>query len=380
MKLTKLHLRNFRNHSDTRIESVQGANVFLGKNGEGKTNIVEALAYLCLTKSFYAANDLTTLKIGEPSFKISGEIVSDRKTSFAIEVVYENLSVDKKYTLNKSSVQKLSSVIGQFPVVVLSPEYNGITFGPPSDRRKFLDLTLSQASKRYLEDLLEFRRILKQRNRILFDARKSGRDCEQLLEPWTEGIIEYGVLVTMRRMQFIRDFGPYLMSAYKEIAVNQENPSVEYLALSGSNAGMDQNSLRKVFAAEYRDRHLEEIRTGSTIVGPHRDELDLRINWLELRKYGSQGQHKTFLIALKIAEFHYLKDFCGETPILILDDVFSELDPERSGYLLESISHLGQYFITTTEERIFPDQFFTKAENRKYYVRKGSVEHEQAAA
>lgn len=380
MKLKTLQLRNFRNHTDTHIESAENANVFLGNNGEGKTNVIEALSYLCLTKSFYAANDLTTLKLGESAFKISGEVHSDRDISFSVEVTYESIETDKKYWLNKSQIQKLSSIIGKFPIVILSPEYSGITFGSPSDRRKFIDLAISQSSRSYFEDILEYRRILKQRNRILFDGRRSGGEIETVLDPWTESIIEFGARLTKKRSEFINSFTPYLISAYQEIGVRDEIPNLNYQSFCESEKIDTLPGLKEHFAKYLHEHAQEEQRLGSTIVGPHRDEIELQLNQKDLRKYGSQGQHKTFLIALKVAEFHYLLDTCGETPILILDDVFSELDMHRSRRLLEYVSKLGQYFITTTDERIFPDSFFQKAENKKFYISRGKILHENAAA
>ena len=183
MVLTHLELRNFRNHTNTVVDCTEGINVFLGDNGEGKTNLLEAISYLCLTKSFLNANDRTVLMNGENAFSVKGIVFSTQGTKYNINVEFHSDINEKKYTLNDATVLPLSSIIGEFPVVILSPEYRSITFNMPSDRRRFIDMIISQASRSYFEDLQEYRRILRQRNRILMDARKTGTDCLDLLEP-----------------------------------------------------------------------------------------------------------------------------------------------------------------------------------------------------
>ncbi|MBM4167850.1 MAG: DNA replication/repair protein RecF [Ignavibacteria bacterium] len=380
MKIAKFQLENFRNHSHTVIACTDCANVFLGNNGAGKTNIVEGLAYLCVTKSFYAVNDLTALKVGESSFRISGELISDSGNEFSVQISYDGEAGEKRYLLNGKTTQKLSSIIGKFPIVILSPEYSGITFGSPTDRRKFLDFIISQASARYLEDVLEYRRILRQRNRILLDGKSSNGSVTHLLEPWSEGLIEYGSRVVQRRAEFVRDFEPYLSRAYEAIAGEFEKPNSKYLSAVASERLSDADGLRMEYRRLLEESKHEERRVGATLVGPHRDDLLFTLDRMELRRFGSQGQHRTFLIAMKIAEFEFLRALCGETPILILDDVFSELDGQRSGKLIETVSSMGQYFITTTDDRVFPQEFFTEAGNKHVVVKSGSIIREQAAA
>ncbi len=380
MKIRKLHLENFRNHSNTTIECADGANVFLGNNGAGKTNIVEGLAYLCVTKSFYAANDLTALKIGESAFRISGELISDTGSECGVQISYDGSAGEKKYFINGKPVQRLSTAIGKFPVVILSPEYSGITFGSPSDRRKFLDFIISQSSARYLEDVLEYRKILRQRNKILSDGRMFGSDSAETLESWSEGLIEYGSRVVQRRWEFVHEFEPYLRTAYEAIAGEYEKPKSEYVSPVISESIPNGEKIQEEYNRLLLESKHEERRIGSTLVGPHRDDLLFTLNEMELRRYGSQGQHRTFLIALKIAEFEFLRSVSNETPILVLDDVFSELDAQRSGRLIEMVSPMGQYFITTTDERSFPKTFFSDASNKQMVVKGGSIVREQAAA
>lgn len=379
MRLKSLRLRNFRNHIETTIQCCDKTNVFLGENGEGKTNILEAISYLCLTKSFFGSNDSTVLQIGKPSFELNGEIHSDSEVSYHTRVLYSGDPKEKKFSINKSPVEKFSGVIGQFPIVILSPESGSVTFGMPADRRKFMDFVISQSSKLYLEDLLEYRRILKQRNKILLDVKLQRTDCSELLEPWNNGLVERGALLMQRRWSFVQEFYPHIVKAHRLLSAETETPSLQYRPSVTMDSFKEQSGIRDQFYNALQQARNDERRTGSTTIGPHKDELDFTINNLELRKFASQGQHKTFLIALKTAEFFYLRERCNETPILLFDDVFSELDSHRSKQLLELIHPLGQTFITATNENLFPANFDWIESNRKFFVHQGAVVYDEAS-
>ncbi|MDH3252134.1 MAG: DNA replication and repair protein RecF, partial [Ignavibacteria bacterium] len=233
---------------------------------------------------------------------------------------------------------------------VLSPENNAITFGGPADRRRFLDLVLSQISPVYFEDLMEFRRVLRQRNRILTDARFSGSRPADLLAPWTQGLIRYGSRIIHRRMLFAREFTGHVLSAYASLVSRREEPDIAYC--TGIELDDEENveSIAARIAARIIEREDEEYRRGASLVGPHRDDLQFTINDGGVRRYASQGQHKTLLVALKIAEFFYVRERRGEQPIFLLDDVFSELDEGRRAQILKTVDGLGQTFISTTDE------------------------------
>lgn len=372
-------LKNYRNHEHTTLVCADGINVLVGNNGEGKTNALEGISHLCLTKSFFGSNDRTALQRGKEEFELIGEFVSDRSISFINRAQYDSRSGQKSFWINKSLVEKFSSLIGQFPVVVLSPESGRITTGGPADRRKFLDFVISQASKLYLEDLLEYRRILKQRNKILFDARLARSDPSQLLEPWDESLVATGSRVVSKRREFLKEFSPHITSSYTQLAGRGEVPMLGYEPSVGRLDADSQEAVRREFERKLADRQVEERQLGTTVVGPHRDELELRLSGLDLRKFASQGQHKSFLIALKVAEFCYLKERCSETPMLLLDDIFSELDAERSARLLGVIQRLGQSFISTTGLTMFPQTFEWSGLNKKVLIRGGAVYEGEAS-
>jgi DNA replication and repair protein RecF len=190
MRISNAHLRSFRNHNETVFDFGARVNVLLGENGQGKTNALEALSFLCLTKSFYASADATVMQQQQSFFEIKSVLLSDEGKEFHVRVTYDDVKKEKKFTINGASVEKFSSVIGMFPVVILSPENSSITFGSPADRRKFIDLVISQSSKSYVEDSMEYRRIVRQRNTILSEAK--GRDCSSEIAPWNDMLVRYG--------------------------------------------------------------------------------------------------------------------------------------------------------------------------------------------
>lgn len=373
MKASTVEIENFRNHAHTVVPCAEGVNAIIGDNGQGKTNIVEAISYLCLTKSFYASGDAVALKIGEDQFSIRGSFTSDNGFGRTVEALYEKSSGRKTISINGIPVESMSSVIGEFPVVILSPEQSGITNGAPTERRKFLDLIIAQSSKVYLRELMEYRKILRHRNKVLLDAKLARRDCSEILEPWNEALVETGSHLVHRRRLFIEEFSQDVVRSYESIAGEDEKPEIHYEpSIAAANKG-SVAEIKRVFADELRSREEEERRLGVTAVGPHRDEIALSVKGINARKFASQGQHKTLLIGLKLAEMAYLKERCSETPILLLDDVFSELDEHRSDRLVEQLQGFGQVFITATDLRSFPQAFSWKGKNQTLTVSAGAV-------
>lgn len=372
MKLRNVRLVHFRNHADTAFPISPAINVFVGKNGEGKTNILEGISYLCVTKSFYASNDSMALQLGADEFTVRGTFEADGGLTFDTQVSYTGAARRKEITINGQSPGSLAEVVGRFPVVVLSPENSNITFGSPADRRRFIDLVISQSDRGYLEDLLEYRRVLRQRNRILADERENRGDIESILGPWTVGLVNSGARILWRRMMFVKEFEPDVRAAFARVASGGEQPGLKYQGTVASAEDGDAASLAAEFEKAIERSAADERRAGLTLIGPHRDELLLTINGLDLRGYASQGQHKTFLVALKLAECSYLRERCREIPVLLLDDVLSELDSERSARVLLETRTLGQTFITATETQAF-DRVYGKGGYRRFTVQAGRV-------
>lgn len=352
-------------------------NVLLGANGQGKTNALEALSFFSLTKSFYASADTTVVRRGSNFFEVEGVLESDQGRDFSVRIAFDAALKEKRFTINNAGVERLSSVIGMFPLVVLSPENNAITFGSPSDRRKFSDLVMSQSSTSYMEDLIEYRRVVRQRNRILQESH--GTPVAELIAPWNDMLTLYGSKIVFKRSRFIGEFLPFIAETYARIVGSKEYPAIEYAATVPLETGATADDIREAMEKKLIRRRGDEARFKTTLVGPHRDEIVFSLNGMPLKQYASQGQHKTFLVALKVAEFFYLKDRCSETPIVLLDDVFSELDEMRSRELMSLVATLGQTFITATGESVFGGTEWN-SERRKFMVQNGSVIAEKIAA
>ncbi|MGD1044047.1 MAG: DNA replication/repair protein RecF [Bacteroidota bacterium] len=378
MKLQRLVLETFRNHEQTIIDCSMGVNLFLGDNGEGKTNILEGISYLCLSKSFYAVNDTVVMNVNKNRFSTTGNFLSDGNIFYEVQVTFDRLQNQKKITVNKAKIEKASLLIGRFPVVILSPEQSSITMGSPSNRRSFVDFVISQSSRTYLECLIDYRRIVKQRNKILSDMLLSRKENNAAVEPWNESLIRVGAILIRKRIEFIEDFQSIVINSYATLAGTAEQPEITYLP-SFECAASDRETIETIFRQALQDHYQEECRIGYSLVGPHRDEFIIQINKLDARNYASQGQHKTLLVALKLAEFFYLKERCSETPILLFDDILSEIDERRSQRLLETIAELGQVFVTSTDERALNWMPVVSSNPRKFFIKQGKVDRVEDA-
>jgi DNA replication and repair protein RecF len=304
---------------------------------------------------------------------VLGTFVSDATLPFQVRVAYDAQQEEKVFSINKRQVEPFSSVVGKFPIVICSPEHAPITMGGPAERRRFIDLVLSQHSESYFHHLLGFRKVLRHRNKILLDGKLSRRDVGGVLEPWNEQLASHGGYVMSRRMQFVREFQDFITTAYTQLVGNEEQPTIEYQPMSRIDHAETPEEMSALLLQDMAEREAEEKRVGSSLVGAHRDEFVLKINGLDLRKYASQGQHKTFLVALKIGEFEYLKDRCHETPIMLLDDIFSELDERRAGRLLQFIIPLSQTFITSTNPHLLENDLPQTGLNKTFTIQGGRI-------
>ncbi len=372
MRFTKVQLEHFRNHTESSLEFTPGANLVIGGNAQGKTSILEALSYVCLTKSFLQQSDASVPKFGSDLFSVDAFIESDRNISSHARVVYGPAS-GKKYFLNRNEVKRSSEVIGMFPIVVLSPGDFALTTGAPAERRKFTDMVLSQISRSYLEELVEYRRALKQRNKILLDGKIGSVFDKEMLSAWTDALVSHGTRIMMKRDEFIRYFQETFESAYRTLVESGEVPTLVYTP-SFSWTG----SISETFHGELDKLSKMERTRGATLVGPHRDDISFILNNRSLREFASQGQHKTFLVALKVAEFHYMKKMINETPVMLLDDVMTELDYARATRTISVISGLGQTFITATDMLSFDEKFLDMHNTKFHFVREDSVVYENA--
>ena len=380
MKLQWLQAREFRNHGQTRLEAGAKATIIVGNNGEGKTNLVEAVSYVCLAKSFYADNDGLVVRRGAEGFFLEAEFLGDSGARFRVRVQFDNGAGQKQITVNGAAADKLSEHIGRFPIVVLSPEQAGITAGLPAERRRFMDLVVSQANRLYLEDIIDYRKVLRQRNRILLDGKLGRRECGRELEAWNESLAALGGRIIHRRQEFVEEFRPHLVQGYGRLAGRAEAAAVEYEPNVPTRSSREPEHIAALITQALRDKSADEQRIGTSLVGPHRDELRMELNGLEARHFASQGQHKTLLIAMKLGELRFLQERSKEEPILVLDDVLSELDRDRSAGLLGLLPEFGQTFVTTTTDSSFPNDFYDDPDNRRVEIKAGTIVNETQAS
>lgn len=344
MVLKQIDLLNFRLHKNTSINFSDSLNYIVGGNGQGKTSILEAIYYLCTTKNLNFASDGDAVSFGSEYFEARGRF-SDYTENDA-RIFYDSLKSRKSYFLNEKLMNSSSEVIGKFPIVALIQSDHTITLGGPADRRKFIDSVISQSSETYLKILLEYNKTLRQRSSLLGQIREGGSSSlYSQLESWTKSLIINGAELIRHRLKFIGEFKNYISDAYGRIMTEAEIPEIVYGSIPGIN---EENAQDKLYEETLAQRD-GEIRRAANLVGPHRDDYIFLINGNELKRYGSQGQHKTFQIALRFGQFFYMKDKLGKTPIFLMDDVFGELDTYRAGKISEYLSEVGQAFITMTD-------------------------------
>jgi DNA replication and repair protein RecF len=352
MILKSVYLKNFRSHKDIKLNFSDNLNYIVGGNGLGKTSILESIYYLCTTKGLNSRSDSEVVRFNEKEFEVNGffrDLTDDN-----IRIYYSS-DENRKYCFrNNKSITRYAELIGKFPVVVLTPSDHAITQGYPADRRKFIDSVISQASETYLKFLLDYNRILRHRSSLLFRIKERSAGIEEL-DAWTESLLKTGIEIIKHRKSFVQEFNTFVSESYRMIMEDNEVPSVSYSYLDDFT-GEDIESKFCELLNENRDA---EIKRAQNLTGPHRDDFIFSINGFNLRTYGSQGQNKTFQVVLRFAEFFYLKEIAGKTPIFLLDDVFGELDANRSAKISAYLRNVGQAFITLTD---FADFSFLKKE------------------
>ncbi len=377
MKIRKITINNLRNHSHTEMEFADGINIISGLNGAGKTTVLEAITICALSKSFLAMPESAIIKSGTDGYYIASEAISDLGIPYKISVGFTK---GKRKLIKSSLGDSLlpKEIIGEMPVSVLSPDYKSITFGSPGDRRNFIDKILSQVSRRYIEEAISLKKCLKQRNRILQIARKDVNFDMSLIDPWTEILIKTGAEIVSRRHRFIKEFQPLFEKYYKDVSGGREEVSLTYLpdhiSLGPGSEVADVQSLIGQYKTAQGEVEKSELRRGTTLFGPQKDELRIDINGGIAKEYASQGQHKSLLISLKSAEFNYLFEKKQECPIILLDDVFSELDSQRSAKVLELLnSKFAQAFVTVTDPEKLKDCIDSSIPSKYFLIENGCV-------
>jgi DNA replication and repair protein RecF len=345
MYLKKLALTNFKNYELNELEFSPKINCFVGNNGVGKTNILDAIHYLSLTKSFFNSIDSISIKHGEDYFIIRGTFVRDDEE----DQIYCAFQKQKQKLLkrNGKEYKKLSDHVGKYPVVMISPADTALITEGSEDRRKFMNKIISQYSAEYLDSVLKYSKALQQRNKFLKDINTSGNFDPDVLAIWDAQLVKYGSYVYNEREVLINELIPVFQEYYSLISSGKESVKLKYRShlSEGNFTETLQNSFNK-------DRYLEY-----TTIGIHKDDLLLEMDDFLVKSLGSQGQQKSYLVALKLAKFDYIKRKAGFSPILLLDDIFDKFDSERVEQIIRLVGNhrFGQIFITDTHQNRLKD-------------------------
>jgi recF protein len=337
--LKKLAVAQFKNYTASSFNFTERIIGICGLNGKGKTNLLDAVNYLCFTKSYFTKSDALTLQFGSDGFRLEGEFIAgDPGNEQKVVCIYRNM-LKKELYLNDVPYEKFSGHIGKFPCVMIAPDDVEIITGGSEERRKFIDTVLSQMDPGYLQQLIMYNKVLLQRNSLLKRFAEQGNIDWNLLEVLDTQLIQPGIQIHTKRKIFTAQMIPVVSRFYNEIAGNDELVSLTYESQLNENNFND--LLQK---CREKDLILQRSNTGI-----HKDDLGILLNDRIFKNIASQGQRKSLLFALKLAEFEILKKAKGFAPILLLDDVFEKLDDERMNNLLQWVSKdNGQVFITDT--------------------------------
>lgn len=345
MKLQRLKLRNFRNYSDMMVQFSPSINVLLGANAQGKTNLLESIYVLALTKSHRTNNNRELINWQHDNSQIYGEVVKQLGVT-KLEIDLEKKG--KRAKVNHLEQARLSSYVGALNVILFAPEDLALVKGSPSERRHFMDVEFGQMSSVYLYKMNQYRRILKQRNSYLKKLQLQQANDEIYLDVLSDQLATYGAEIIEQRLSLIAKLQTWATAVHEEISQGQETLSLQYVCAVKSAQRTDVTAIHKALKALLSQNHHKEISRGNTLYGPHRDDLQFIVNKMDVATFGSQGQQRTAALAVKLAEIDLMKEETNEYPILLLDDVLSELDDNRQTHLLKAIQNKVQTFLTTT--------------------------------
>ena len=386
MILQSLNILNYRNIREASLEFSPKLNCFVGLNGQGKTNVLDAIYLLSFTKSAYTSQDSLNITHGEDMAMVQGNYkptpdpsLKGGEDSFTISCGLRR-GVKKQFRKDKKDYQRLIDHIGLLPLVMISPSDQQLIDEGSDERRRFMDVVIGQRNRKFLDCLATYNALLKQRNALLKQLQTppqpspQGREVsEDLLEVLEWQMVEPAEYIFRARTEFFKEFGPYFQEVYKRIATSPNLPQ-----------GEEKEIPQLRYVSQLQDRDLREayVRTrqrdlilGWTSQGPHKDDLDMRLGEWPLKQVGSQGQQRTFVLALKLAQALYLGNSTGEAPILLLDDIFDRLDSERVERIVAMVQgeEFGQIFITDTDRQHLTEIIQPGPEAKIFHVENGVI-------
>ncbi len=371
MYCKSISVRNFRNIEDASVSFCEGVNILVGENAQGKTNLLEAVFYPSVGRSFRGAHMPEMIRFGEEYAEI-GLVFRDARREQTIKV---RIFRDKKRVIEKNGIRmdKLSDIVGSFRAVLFCPEHLSMIKDGPAQRRTYLDLAISRMYPMYIHSLQKYNHILRQRNALLKSAVFDKSSFDATVELWSRQLAREAAVLAEARLKFIRRASGYIGECFAEMTGEKEIPAVVYDGSSGQPEEEygDREKTEKAYYGLLMSSHQREIAAGATLWGIHKDDLDIRLNGKSVRIYGSQGQQRSFALAMKLAEGEICREEFGDYPVFLLDDVLSELDGARREYLLHKIKG-KQVILTSCEPDLLSD---TEGVNR-ILVEKGKYRQE----
>lgn len=345
MYLNKIELTNYRNYEQIQLNFSKRLNIFLGENAQGKTNLLESIYVLALARSHRTSNDKELIEWSQDFARIIGSV---EKQHGPVDLTMIISNKGKKTKINGLEQQRLSHYIGQLNVILFAPEDLSLVKGSPQNRRKFLDMEIGQINPQYLHYLSTYQLVLKQRNQYLKKMGLSKQQDLLYLEVLTEQLAQAGSHVLYYRLQFLEKLEKWANEIHRKISYGKEQLNISYKSFQKMTKEQTVSEFEAIFLSELKKNEKKDLQQYTTSAGPHRDDLLFFVNDKNVQTYGSQGQQRTTALSLKLAEIELINDEIGEYPILLLDDVLSELDDDRQVQLLEMIETKLQTFLTTT--------------------------------
>lgn len=349
MHIENIHLINFKNYEDEQYAFSSGVNCIVGLNGVGKTNLLDAIYYLSMTKSYFSSSDMQNIRYGTDFFSIIGECSLDGVDGTQKLTCAQQEGKRKIFKYNQKEYERLSEHIGMLPTVMVSPYDTDYINGIADVRRKYFDSIISQYDKIYLDKLIAYNRILSQRNALLKQQYESNVKDTAALQLWNERLIALADYIYGKRTEFVQVMMPVIAKYFAIISMGKEQVSVAY------SSDLQQCTMEQLLIQSYEKDYYSQ----HTSAGVHKDDYKFEMDGHPMKRFCSQGQQKSFLIALKLAQFELLNKATGKLPLLLLDDVFDKLDEHRIAELIKMVAgyNFGQVFITdTNQERV--DQLF----------------------
>ncbi|WP_277587483.1 DNA replication/repair protein RecF [Psychrobacillus antarcticus] len=368
MYIDRIELKNFRNYDSIEMNFSSKINVFIGENAQGKTNLMESLYVLSMAKSHRTSNDKELIRWEADYGKIKGDI-QKKYGHLPLELILSKKG--KKAKVNHLEQTRLSDYIGQLNVVMFAPEDLYLVKGSPQVRRRFLDMEIGQISPIYLHDLLQFQKIMKQRNHILKQHQGKPMLNDVMFDVYTEQYIDAAVKVIQKRFHFMQLLQQWAEPIHLGISRGLEKLRITYNSSTGIQPEWSSNEMKNHLEKKIAVNQNRELYRGVSLIGPHRDDLQFFVNDYDVQTYGSQGQQRTTALSLKLAEIELIKQEVGESPVLLLDDVLSELDDYRQSHLLNTIQGDVQTFVTTTSVEGIAHETIQQAE--LFHVEQGAI-------